>query len=1388
MNIRPKTVRRTLILALALTTLVAAGWWVYARNENARFLATVAERDAGLSAWRAGDYEPAMQSLGRYLARFEHDRDALFAYADCRRRIESPGGRHLAEAINTLSTRLLPRYPEDAEAVRLLIELYTETGSSAAAIELCERRLQRDPEDVVALRCRAVALSQTARVEDALSASLRYNAVQPGDLREQLRTMWLMWRARKSPEELRQRAASLLAERPDDPRCELVMAVACGYADDREGTLRHLRSAAARDNLDATVVRELVSRFDGLKLFEESRDLLRRAADRTGDIAIRRLLVSRLWQESRHDEVLRRLDTLLPSDGNADPALLAYKMLSQTALGYHDDAVAGYRALQSRRSDPLVRAWEQALSTVFAEPPPPPKEAILRLRGAMSRDRDNGLFRSWMGDAYWRLGETELAMVAWSEAAQMMPSWAEPLRKLSRAHLSVGAVDDALATATEAYRRSPTLESVVNLVTVRFRKLESSPREVDAVELLQQVRQVQAAVPFEPRTLPIEVALLARTDQRDRAIARTLEAISSVPPLDGHTLLNLAAVSRSEQLGLQQRIFDSAAPESRTPMLVLSRASDLAAAGKIEEAQSLLTTSAVEAGNGIEWQTAQAQFLESISHPSAARFWIELGDRHPNNLDVQRLILLSAESVRSDRAFVARTIERLRQLTGEAGEQWKLERAKWLLAGNEYDDSVQAVTLLTEMVQRGLSKPRIFLARALEQTGNVNTAIEHLKAASDADPRDPRPVLELVRLLRTQSKLEEVRRYAVRLARDGVLGNDDRLSVASLLVELGEPQRAIDLLAAAETRGANDPGCRVLLAELYRHRGRLSDADRLYDLLLSVPEPSAATMLSAADFYASTSRHEQASEVLKRLDEPRFSPATRALIMARFKELHGDEQETRELYARATSLAPENAVHWIRRAEFELARGRYAEATRIADEALSRGVNDARLASLRLEAEALQEGGDSPADLTPIIRALSRDPGRAPQVQMLTALQQARQQGLGDRETAARLREVADRYPRFLPLQQHMVRLYLQIGQTDDAVALALRTMDALPSSADAAELAVAAGRAAGRWLEVRQAAERWRQRGIAGGDAADAALAEAFLQLNQPSEALRVIEPRLAQLQADHGLDAELRRVATRALIHAGRYDEARQLLLPLVDESKVLRDLWLSTALGLPDATRTELWLSEVTPTDLSKLDPENARALGEAWGRLAYQSGRSSALERARSLLLPLARRDDASAVDLLRAGQLELACGNLDASEDYLRRSLRLSPEQPEAANNLAYVLLRRGEKLDEARALVEESIRRDGRVAAYHDTLARVQLAQGRRDEARKSFEQAVTLDSSCLDAWIGLAVLHHAEGRATDVTATLRKIDELLDRSPPPTDPVRRELDTLRAQVSQGTE
>lgn len=1383
MSIRPKTIRRVILLTVICLVSVAAGWGLYLRNEHGKQIRAEADRAAGLEAFDAGDHATALPLLHRYLNRAPEDREAWLAYATSRARVESPGGRHLADAIGVLTTKLLDRNPDDLDAQRLLLQLYVEAYRNDLAVGLADRLIQKRPDDPEILKARAIVLSRTDRVDAALQAALAYIAVEPLDAREQLRTLWLMDRNRMSPKAMIDHATKLLAAHPDDARAELVLAVAHGYASDNRTALDLLRRAAARPGLDPQTVREIVAKFDSLKRFDESRALLERAADTSNDTRLRRIYAERLWQEGRHEALVERFGRFDRADPNVDAALIAFRSLSLAALGRRDEAQTDFRAVQSR-TDNTAKAWASALTGLFADPPLAPRDVLDKLRSALSRERDNGLFRAWMGDAYWRLGESELAAQAWQEAADLLPGWADPAARISQVKLAGDRVDEALNWALEAYRRSPSLDSAINLVVVRFRKLETSPHSVSAEELLQQVSAVQSAMPFEPRTLPIQVALLARTGKRDQAIALIREALAASSTPDAMTLLQLANVSRAEQLGLQQQIYDAAGPTHRSPMLLLGQAGDLAASGKVNEGLALLRNAANRAGGGVRWEIAIAQYLEQARHPDAARTWVALGDANAGDLEVQRVILAEAQSARADREFQARTIDRLRELTGEYGQQWRLERAKWLLASHRYEDSAAAVSLLTEIVQRGMIQPRIYLARALEQTGNVSTAIEHLKTASDRDPRDPRPVLELARVLRDRGTLDDVRRYLVRLARDGVLSNEDRLAVASLLVDLGEPQRAIDLLAGAELNGANDPASRVLLADLYRRRGQYPLAEPLFDALLSAPEPSAAAILSGAEFYAATQRLDQAQQVLARLSSDRFSELTRALTLGRFHERRGDVAEARAQYIKACSFTPPQLNAWQRRAEFEMSLEAWADAIAVIDEAAKLGMNEPRLATLRIEAQAMQLLASHDGNLEPLARLLEEDPGRRPQAELVRVLADARRDNLDSASIADRLAPLSRRYPRLLALQQHLAMHQLRAGRSEDALTTAMRALDALPGSADAAELAVRVARSTSRWSEMRRAADAWRARISTSPVPADAAIVEALLNLNLLPDALQIVDANLSALLADRSFGAMLRPLAARVLARSERATDARKVLEGSLNVP-ACRDAWIECAVLAADLPAARGWLDAVAPADDSA-DASLRLSLAIAWARLADRFGDAACLERASQLLNPLEASDNP--IVLLRLGQIRLREARLDDAESLLRRALGLDPQNADTLNNLAYALLRAGRALPEARQLAERAIGLRGSVAVYHDTLARILVALSDLPAAQVSFDRAVQLDPNCLDAWVGLAMLHQQAGRSTDVAAVMRRIEPLLTRFPEPGEPVRSELRTLRDAMSRTSE
>lgn len=83
---------------------------------------------------------------------------------------------------------------------------------------------------------------------------------------------------------------------------------------------------------------------------------------------------------------------------------------------------------------------------------------------------------------------------------------------------------------------------------------------------------------------------------------------------------------------------------------------------------------------------------------------------------------------------------------------------------------------------------------------------------------------------------------------------------------------------------------------------------------------------------------------------------------------------------------------------------------------------------------------------------------------------------------------------------------------------------------------------------------------------------------------------------------------------------------------------------------------------------------------------------------------------------------------DAAADY-RRALRREPEQAEAMNNLAWVLLQSGD-LTQALHWADQALRRQPQNPTFLDTLAEIQLAAGDLPAARRTLDQTLALDPS----------------------------------------------------------
>ena len=253
-----------------------------------------------------------------------------------------------------------------------------------------------------------------------------------------------------------------------------------------------------------------------------------------------------------------------------------------------------------------------------------------------------------------------------------------------------------------------------------------------------------------------------------------------------------------------------------------------------------------------------------------------------------------------------------------------------------------------------------------------------------------------------------------------------RRDIAARLADTGNIAAAIETLAAGGD--ALDARGRLLLADLYRRRGQTELADKAFDALLATSPVSADAIAAAADWFASRSQSAKASDALAKLEVADISPAQRELIRAAHAEAHESLDAAYAHFMGATKLAPTDTRVWHALAQFELRRGKLDDGLAAIDVGLKQSPDDASLVTLRLQANAVrgsQAGGE--LDLAPLIEALSKDSRNAAQVELLKAIQGGAASRPSE-STLAQLRQAADRYPGYLPLQAILIRAYGKVA------------------------------------------------------------------------------------------------------------------------------------------------------------------------------------------------------------------------------------------------------------------------------------------------------------------------------------------------------------------------
>ena len=1046
MDLRPKTKRRLLLLLVAGVGFFAVTMTVVVVGLHRHEMHRLAFRTKAMDAFQRGDFRTASENFSKYLGNDQMDSQAIFNYAVARSKMPRADMTNLIDA-SKLFSRYLELQPGDVEAQHQLLDIDQKLRYTAESTQLAGELLAKNPNDVPALIATLADLVRTNRYEQAMPVAMRVNQLAPFNVEAQQTTYELMVRLHKSPRQITDRADTMLADHPADPRFELLRAVAAFSTGDRDGTTKWLRTAATRPSPDADFTLLLAGAFDRMGMWTDSRALLEKNATLAGASPVLQAnFVQRLWELGQYDQALALLKGVDPNDPAADSNLIGLRCLilhTKDSAHLPGDFKTAVTDLQLRSDDLFAVGWADLLQAVTTDAAAAPLDTVRLLQSGTRSDPNNPDIRYYLGRQYLRLGESELALQSLRQTTQMQPEWAGPFVLIARTLMQREQITEAATAANAAYQRDPQSPSAqITYAVVRYHQLGPGATATDIKPVLNIIQQLRRVDADDPLLLTAEIDLLARSNQLQEATDRAVASLTTSAGSSQATLRQLALIDRSDHLGITAMLMDRLAEiQPATPPAAVDQVQADLITGNPDAAKALLPAMATRPTPG--WTLAALQAREALSDPATATAWEHFADSLPNDLDVQQAALHS-KIVNTNRALMDRTIDRIKALTGDDAIEWKLARANWELGTTDNIKSAAntAAASMAEVARIAprYARPQVIWANALIKLGDYNGAIAHLTIAQQIEPDNAELVLNLANLYLRQGQFNELALLLNASQNSAWLTNPQRVAFARLYRQMGDRASGIKLLEDGGRIHPADPDCDLLLTQLHAELGEDDRARAIYDAWLKTEHPAASVIASFAAFQASHNLLDQARETLAKLDSAGLPPGQKDLLLGQFEAEFGDKKLATTDFQIATTTAPTDANAWLAWAGSNLRIGDFAGAFNIASDGLKHLPDNTALKAMSDRAQTLA-GLQLDADSQGLLDLLSVDPANEAAVAMLAALSG----GETSADTGDRLRLVADKFPNFLPVATLVITRDFQDGQVDRAIDRASRLADLLP-------------------------------------------------------------------------------------------------------------------------------------------------------------------------------------------------------------------------------------------------------------------------------------------------------------------------------------------------------
>jgi tetratricopeptide (TPR) repeat protein len=528
------------------------------------------------------------------------------------------------------------------------------------------------------------------------------------------------------------------------------------------------------------------------------------------------------------------------------------------------------------------------------------------------------------------------------------------------------------------------------------------------------------------------------------------------------------------------------------------------------------------------------------------------------------------------------------------------------------------------------------------------------------------------------------------------------------------------------------------------------------------------------------------NKFIDRLQTLSMAPGTIEVIHAELDEMAGKPQDAVTALLLAAKAHPSVEQLWQELSGVYLRQGKLDQADTAAVTGLEAIPNAPGLMAMRVQIERIRTIGVR--DIYPLVRTLSHTPRHPGADAAMKLLADAKIHNDTPSQVLLNLRQLADKYSGYLPLQEVVIRRYLAASRFAEANEVAARTCEIAPYDLQSLQLLTTVQFAARNWEGARSTALRWRQAG--GANTLDPDVSIALTYLSQPTPDPEAALQQLDPYMADKAPDAS-RLAATpvycRALMAAGRPDDAANRLLPLIEKSPRWIATWLDLATLAPkDVNTATQWLQRIKPKIALDSAPQ-VTALAGAWEQVGQKFDSSTAHETSRDLLKTVIAQPDPPAAAWWEWAIVNQSLANLPEAERGWQEYMKLNPKDPQGFNNLAYVLLLEGDpaKLPKAAQLAADAIAEVSTVSTFYDTLGRIQSQSGKKEDAIKSFRLALERDPNDLDAMIGLAdTLRFKPSGREEVRTLLSRINAMLDAGTTITPPIREQLDRIKTAMT----